>query len=218
MRLVSWSFIFLVVALVSLACLNPSKLGLSAFCKYDLKMNPDQGEPWNSYASHYDFRDIPPVVDIIKVSYDWEESFCSPTNVIPIRIQLKNTIAGQGLQFGVDIRVEAPTGIIVGNLPNGTYVVKLDMYKSYDATVKYTPPEEWQGYVLHIHAVVWIDSPSKVTYYRPFDAWTMPPLRGNESVQDAIQLGFYVITVAPLLPPIASRVASERVKKRFEEQ
>lgn len=212
-----WSLILLVVALFSLAFLNPVKLALSGFCKYDLKMASGSGEPWGSYASDYDFRDIPPPGDDIRVSYDWENSFCSPTNVIPLRIHLNNTMAGQDLQFGVDIRVEAPTGIIVGYLPNGTYVVKLAMYKGFDATVEYTPPDEWQGYDLRIHPVVWMNDPGRVVYYQPFLAWTFasfPAFYG--SVQSVIRLGFYVITLAPLLPVITPECWKEKLARKWE--
>ena len=137
------------------------------------------GEPWSTFAvaAHYDFRDIYATPDEIEVSYDFGASFLSPLDIIPIKIHLTNRIAGQGAQFIAAIFVEAPTGIIIGRLRGGDgKYLNLGTDESFDDTVSYRVPLQWQGYDLRFHPIVWMDNQSRPSYYRPFLAWTLPSI------------------------------------------
>jgi hypothetical protein len=174
------------------------------------------GDLWSNVASHdFDLRLIRTSTDEIDVYYDWIAALC-PSSFIPLRIHLVNRSPGQWVQFGVEILVEAPTGIIIGSFGLQGDLLRLSYNKNFDEIVVYIVSARWEGYDLRIHPIVWEFSRENIYYYRPFLAWTLPSLGSVFlSGQSSVRFFFYLITSALLLPVIAPEGPKQYLGRRW---
>jgi hypothetical protein len=220
-RRLGWNLILLLIAATAYGVLDVAKPTLASFCKPASQHTlPEfrvmRGDLWSNVASHdFDLRLIRTPTDEISVYYDWTAALC-PSSFIPLRIHLVNRSPGQWVQFGVEIFVEAPTGIIIGSFGLEGDLLKLGYNKDFNDIMAYNVPAEWQGYDLRIHPIVWEFSRENIYYYQPFLAWTLPSVATIFlSGQSSVRFFFYLITSALLLPVIAPEGLKQSLDRRW---
>lgn len=212
-----WSFILLLFAFVAFVTLPQFKVVIGVFCNDHSDFDVLRGELWSNYLdrSDYDIRLVYETADELEVSYDMGASLCLSPDLIPVRIHLKNRTAGQGVQFGVEIFVEAPTGQIIGRFG---FVESLAYEHTVDSTATYNVSQSaWRGYSLIFHPIVWIASKSSIYLYKPFVAWTLPSWDTLlSSGEGFVRFWLYLVSFAPLLPVLAPESLKGLLQRQWQ--